>query len=538
MLANEGVEVKESPISGAGKGLFARRAFSPGDTVVIVDRPLVAELEVDRMLDTCAWCFHRGATDPIERVSAASMGLPHGSTDIKSCTGCRRVGYCSKPCQSKAWKREHKYECKIIGAKDTPALVPGVRGVIKILGRLKADPKNESQRVRDALSLWPAGQPDGLDKLGAQDEKRLEDFRLLGHAAWHYAGKPEIDGMDPQSLSKGLLSNIMSDSSILSSPLDDIPLGIGFDPLLCSANHSCDPNAMLVFNQPWQEIRALKTINAGDEIFIKYVEITNPFSVRQAELRKNYLFTCQCTKCKKGAQLEADQLPRRPEDLEGEYRGIAERLVNRHESRLSAFLAPGGDTQAERRVAAMQAEAYGILEKEQATLDEVKGAIQMCIGSKMWRWTDQPVPLLCRRLFARYLESGAIYQTFRMGVKLHFEILPALYAQEFYPDRLVNAWVVSTLINVLCGPMHQEIHQELAQGGLDLRLMYFGFLFFVHEHTPQMFGPDTPFRRVIDNTYAQIMAGVSIPETDIKEKVQAMWPSLATLAHNVSISNL
>lgn len=330
----------------------------------------------------------------------------------------------------------------------------------------------------------------------------------------------------------------MNNASSLSSPLDDITLGIGFDPLICSANHSCDPNGMLVFNQPRQEIRALRAINAGEEIFIKYVEVTNPFSVRQAELKKNYFFTCQCTKCKKGARPEAEQPPRRPEDLESKYRGMADKLIRQHESRLSKFLAPGNDTQAQRRVAAMQGEAYVVLENEQATIDEVKGAIQMCIGSKMWRWTDQPVPQLCRRLFARYLESGSIYQTFRIGVKLHFEILPVLYPQEFYPDRLVNAWVVSTLINVLCGTPHQTLYQELAQAGLDLRLIYFGFLFFVHEHTPRMFGPDTPFGSVIENTYKQIMAGVSLPEADIKEKLQAIWPSVATLADGVTEQNI
>ncbi|KAI0486786.1 SET domain-containing protein [Xylaria cf. heliscus] len=537
MPTNEGVEVKQSPISGAGKGLFARNAFSPGDMIVAVDRPLVTELEIDRMLDTCAWCCQRGATDPVEKMRAAAMGLPTGSTEIKSCTGCQRVGYCSKACQSKAWKREHKHECKIIGVKDRPDLPPGVRAVIKILGRLKADSKAEIVHVHDILNLWPAGDPKGLNEIGTQDKKKFDDFQLLGRAAWHYCDNAKIDGLDAQSISTGLVSNIMNNSFTLSSPLDDVNLGIGFDPLICSANHSCDPNASIVFNQPRQEIRALRAIKPGDEIFIKYVEVTNPFSVRQAELKKNYFFTCQCIKCKKGAGLEADQFLKRPEDLESEFHKLADTLASRHESTLSKFLVGDNDVKAQRRVAAIQAEAYAVLENEQAPLDEVKKVIRLCIGSKLWRWTRQPVPQLCRRLLALYLESGSIYQAFRLGVKLHFEILPALYPQEFYPDRLINAWVVSTLINVLCGPAHQDLFQELAQGGVELRLIYFGFLFYVHEHTPRMF-PNTPFGKVIQNTYEQIMAGVSIPEADIKEKIKTAWPSLEALAHNVDISSL
>ncbi|TGJ83949.1 hypothetical protein E0Z10_g4796 [Xylaria hypoxylon] len=515
MPTNEGVEVQQSQIPGAGRGLFARIAFSPGDTVAAVDRPLVTELETERMLDTCAWCCQRGATTDIEKRMAASMGLPHGFTEIKSCTGCHRVGYCSRACQTKAWKREHKYECKVISAKEVPDLPAGVRGAVKILGRLKADPDNEFAHVRSILKFWPVGDPNGLNQISTQDKKRYEDFQFLGHAAWLYCGKPEIDTLNPKSISIGVVTNTMSNASALSSGLDGVPLGIGFDPLISSANHSCDPNASLVFNQPRHEIRALRNINAGEEIFIPYVEVTNPFSVRQAELKENYFFTCQCTKCKKGANLEADKFLERPEDLGNEYR-----------------------KKADRRVAAVEAEAYAVLENELARSDEMKETIQMCIGSKMWHWTRQPVPQLCRRLGTLYLESASIYPAFRVGVKLHIEILPALYPQEFCQDRLLNAWAVSTLINVLCGTAHEEVYKELAQGGIELRIIYFGFLFYLREHTPRMFGSGTPFRKVIENTYEQIMAGVSVPEAEIKKKIEAAWPSLEALAHNVTVSSL
>ncbi|KAI1421675.1 hypothetical protein F5Y12DRAFT_688704 [Xylaria sp. FL1777] len=538
MPVDKGVEVKQSQIPGAGKGLFAQIPFSPGDTVAAVDRPHVTEIEIDWMLDTCAWCCQRRAVDPIEKKMAASMGLPHGFTEIKSCTGCRRVGYCSRACQSKAWKREHKHECKVISADDVPPLPPDARAAIKILGRLKTDPDNEFANVRKISGFWPARDPNGLSEIRIQNQKKYDDYQVLGHAAWLYSGKPNIDGLDLKSLSRQIVSNIMSNAIPLSSVFDGIPVGIAFDPLISSANHSCDPNASLVFNQPRHEIRALRRIEAGEEIFINYIEITNPFSVRQAELKEGYFFTCQCTKCKKGVNLEADKFLEQPEDLGSEYCKLADELVGQHESELWRYLAPDSDDEAQRRVAAMEAESFAVLRNEKAQIDDTKKAIQMCIGSRMWHWTRQPVPQLCRRLSTQYLESGSVYKGFRLGVKLHIEILPVMYSQEFHPDRLVNAWAVSTLINVLCGPSHEDLYQELAQGGLQLRILYFGFLFYLHEHTPRMFGPDTPFGKVAQNTYQQIMAGVSIPEAEIKEKVQAAWPSLEALAKNVTVSSL
>ncbi|KAI1172176.1 hypothetical protein F4777DRAFT_524997 [Nemania sp. FL0916] len=538
MGTNEGVEVKKSLIPGAGNGLFARKAFSPGDVVASVDRPLVAELEVEHMLDTCAWCFQRGATDPTERKVAASMGLPHGFTEVKACTGCQRVAYCSRPCQSKAWKREHKYECKAIGKKEEPDLPPGVRGAIKILGRLKADSKSEMVHVRNIQSIWPVGDPNGLNHIAAHDKKKFDDFQILGEAAWIYSGKPSIEGLDLHAISRGLLPNIMSNSYALSSQLDGINLGIGFDPLICSANHSCDPNAALVFNQPQHEIRALRAIKQGEEVFLKYVETTTPYNIRQAQMKEEYLFNCRCARCSSSTRLEGDQFLGRPEDLASEYCQLADKLASKHESKLSVFVESGGDVVAQRRVAALQAEAYAVLDDEQATVDGIKEAIRMCIGSKMWRWTRQPVPRLCRRLFTMYLGYGYVYQAFRLGMKLHFEILPALYPQEFYLDRLTNAWDVSTVINVLCGHGQEEVFNELARGGLEPRVMYFEFLFYVHDHAPRMFGPNTPFWKVIDNTYKQIIGGMGIPVAKIKEKTKALRPSMESLARSVNETNL
>ncbi|KAI0976112.1 hypothetical protein F4678DRAFT_416007 [Xylaria arbuscula] len=539
MPGNEDVEVKESRIPGAGKGLFARVAFRPGDVVAAVDRPLVAELEADRMLDTCAWCFHRGATDPIERKMAASMGLPHGFTGINSCTGCSKVGYCSRKCQSRAWKREHKYECKILSREDVPALPPEVRGAVKILGRLIADPDKEFVHTRTISSFWPAGDPNGMGVINRQNEKRSTDIQVLAQAVWLYSGKPEINGLDPQSISKGVLANIMINATTLASVFDGVTLGMGFDPLISRANHSCDPNAELIFNQPRHEIRALRKIDVGEEILIKYIDTSNPFCVRQEALKEQYYFACQCTKCQKGVDIEAEKFLERPEDLGSEYRELADRLISKYELEVHKHIVPeADDDEALKRVAAIEAEAYAVMENGQARIDDVKAAIKMCIGSKMWRWTRQPVCQLCRRLSTLYLQSGHIYEAFRLGVKLHIEILPVLYPQEFHPERLINAWAVSTLINVLCGPAHEEIYQELAKGGLPLRLIYFGFLFYLRDYTPQMFGPKTPFGKVIENTVTQIMGGVTIPEAEIKEKLQSAGPALEAVANNVTAENM
>lgn len=542
MSSGDNVEVKQSEIASAGRGLFALKDFQPGDLVFAVDRPLVAEVDMDRMSDTCAWCFHRGLSDPREKAQAASMGLPMGFVHVKACTGCRRVSYCSKTCQTRAWKREHKHECKVLAPKERPPLPDGVRCVTKLLCRLKADPEGKNQNVLDILKFRPGATPKGLEDFSKNNGKLFEDLQFLSFASYKYAGEPKFSDGDAQAMAQSFLFNVMCNKFVLSSPLDDVTLGIGFDPLICCANHSCEPNTVLIFNQPQTALRALKPIEKGEEILLKYVDVTNPFSVRQEELKKSYYFNCQCAKCKEGATFPEDRFSKKPEELTAEYRKLADTLVKRHNDQLSKFFVPASDATAQERLAAIQAEAFSIAgtltDEKTPSIDEIKGALEMCIQSGLWSWTRQPVPHLCRQLFGLYIASGDSYRAFRLGIKLHFQITPLLNPQAFYPHRLIDIWNMSCVANVLCGPMHQNIYKEFMESGIDLRVVFLAFLFDLHENIPKMYGLDSPFGKVVVSTYRQIMAGMNIGKEEIGDKIRDLWPKLETIARSVNILSL
>ncbi|KAI0018971.1 hypothetical protein F4780DRAFT_793779 [Xylariomycetidae sp. FL0641] len=539
MSTTDRVEVKPSGIRGAGRGLFARRDLQPGEVVVSLERPLVGELETERLLDTCGWCFQRGATDPLERQQAAAMGLPNGLLDIKGCTGCRRVGYCSKACQARAWKREHKYECKVLAPKDRPDLPRQVRGAVKLLGRLAANPDADSSReILDILNFQPAGDDHAVDRIRALDKQRYGDFELLGTAAWHYCDKPTLKIGDAETVAKRLVANVTCNTYRISSPLDDAELGTGFDPIICSANHSCDPNVVLVCNQPRMLLRALRPIKKGDEIFLKYTETTNPYGVRQAQLRDIYRFECHCSKCAKGPHLAEDAFAQPPEKLTAQYRAIGDELLKRYKKELPKHSVPMEDTETQQRLAAIQAEAFAVADNAAASIDDVREMLQVCVHSGMWAWTRQPVPQLTRKLFSQYLEAGEVYKAFRAGLKLYFVMNPKLHEQKWYPDSLIDTWVLSTIANVLCGPMFEGVFRELAEAGFELRVVYFGFLFHVHDHMAHMYGFDSPFGRVVKNTYDQLMAGVPYSKDLIQQKVDAVWPKLEFMAAEIDVLSL
>jgi SET and MYND domain-containing protein len=193
------IEVKPSKLTGGGRGLFTKKALKTGDIVYSTPRPYIAEVDTARLHDTCAWCFRRPTKD---------SSSEEETTAVLPCAGCKRIRYCSKTCQSKAWKREHKYECKAIAPVERPDLPHGARAVVKLLGRLAADPKGKDELLLDVLRFQPYADEGVLARMKKAKPQRSEDFDMLAFGAWKYAGEPKIEGVDSLGLAKEFFYNV------------------------------------------------------------------------------------------------------------------------------------------------------------------------------------------------------------------------------------------------------------------------------------------------------------------------------------------
>jgi len=93
--AAEAYYISDSKISGTGpsgqRGLFARRALGPGESLGVFRRALVTSLEARRLVDTCANCFVW-----TEGAATGTRLYVSGATRVSKCGGCQRVRYCSK----------------------------------------------------------------------------------------------------------------------------------------------------------------------------------------------------------------------------------------------------------------------------------------------------------------------------------------------------------------------------------------------------------------------------------------------------------
>ncbi|XP_058190035.1 histone-lysine N-methyltransferase ASHR1 isoform X3 [Rhododendron vialii] len=82
------------------------------------------------------------------------------------------------------------------------------------------------------------------------------------------------------------------------------PLGTGLYPVISIINHSCLPNAVLVFEGRLAVVRAVQHIPKGTEVSISYIETAGSTMTRQKALKEQYFFSCSCPRCAKLGQCD------------------------------------------------------------------------------------------------------------------------------------------------------------------------------------------------------------------------------------------
>ncbi|BEJ00036.1 hypothetical protein CcaverHIS631_0410780 [Cutaneotrichosporon cavernicola] len=128
----------------------------------------------------------------------------------------------------------------------------------------------------------------------------------------HYLGAAEGEGdlLHPADMASfgfnsarellDLASAFAVNSFTLSTP-DLTPIGVSTSPLVALCNHSCWPNAVVVFPSGREMcVVAIADIAAGDEILTAYIDVSLPLAERQTDLHARYGFACDCSLCING----------------------------------------------------------------------------------------------------------------------------------------------------------------------------------------------------------------------------------------------
>ncbi|OMO50097.1 hypothetical protein COLO4_38233 [Corchorus olitorius] len=269
-LEARGLNVSNVP--DKGRSLITTKEFYPGQ-VIISQEPYVCVPNNTLTEPRCDGCFSK--------------------SNLKKCSACQIVWYCGSTCQKLEWKL-HRLECQALAKLDKErrkSVTPTIRMMVKLY--LKRKLQNEKVISTTAMDSYQ------LKDMSDIDEKQLVLYAQMANLVNLILQSPDID---IKEIAENFSKFSCNAHSICDSELR--PQGTGLYPVVSIINHSCLPNAVLVFEGRLAVVRAVQRIPKDAEVLISYVDTAASTMNRQKTLKEQYLFTCTCPRCIKVGQYD------------------------------------------------------------------------------------------------------------------------------------------------------------------------------------------------------------------------------------------
>jgi hypothetical protein len=301
-----------------------------------------------------------------------------------------------------------------------------------------------------------------------------------------------------------MYARILSNSLTLITPSLD-PLGIMLDPFFCFLNHSCDPNAYVIMDGPQIQLRTLKDIGADKELFISYIDPTNPLSRRQHELKERWFFDCKCSKCQKGPIGQEDVFIVDLNDAPQKFKQYADSLLSQGESPVDDAAAEALD---HRRIVAFEGELFKAYEEQAKTADighAIKisqNAIELGSTSGIWPAHRQPLPALRDDLIVNLLAAERYELAWAHCAKRYRDTTEKLFEQKHHPVRVVQNWQMAMLAAYLA-----SLGKQLAPG-VDMGFIALMLINQVSNHSRMSHGANSAFSKSVREKHAEVMEEV------------------------------
>lgn len=280
-------------------------------------------------------------------------------------------------------------------------------------------------------------------------------IELMSQAASSYSGSKE-----PIWLTQTLTARILINTHTLTTSNLD-PLGLYLLPHSALLNHSCAPNAAIMFSGSALTLRSLAAIPARSELSISYIDSTNPTSARQSELRSRYFFNCTCSACSAGF---TNGLP---------------------------------DPRPDHNFDAVQARAVG-LQAEASTLppDRAAALLKRALGFLGQHPPHrQPNPSILHTAFLNAIATQSWAIALSYALKAYFFIDPLHYQLSWHPVRVVRKWVLLRLVTQIAGLVSEGVDgiKGLEKFGINWQIVAVGLFQEVSDGAPLSHGSNSPF---------------------------------------------
>ena len=225
-------------------------------------------------------------------------------------------------------------------------------------------------------------------------------------------------------------------------------LGMTFDPTMALLNHSCTPNAAVVFDHNIASVRSIRPISADEQITISYIDNTFKRAIRRQQLRDQYYFECHCEGCEPSTGTFTDRDLWICEHCKGR---IPEPLLK------GDFTCPQCkkiQTTSLQTLRTLEAKAMMQLDLENSTTMSIENllnqqllpTLQSLTSNPSWPVLRQPAPALRYQIYLTCLSTGNLEAAFHHINTLITSPLIDIHPEPFHPLRTVKIFLMGTLL--------------------------------------------------------------------------------------------
>ena len=263
-------------MSDKGRGLVADRDFEAG-TVIIRSVPFSSAISAKHNHEFCNKCGQK--------------------RELKKCSKCSYVRYCSRECQTYAWPT-HKRECEYINSKiDIFNKVLPLNSLLLLRTLEINEIEKAKQGVKDR-ELCPE-----LEMLESHRDKfltlELTDSKNSTFDIVLKTYRPFLLDRG-YSVSENTLFDIHCKLAVNANAFQGDSwetVSSGLFPEQTLLNHSCRPSCVNCFRGLEVLLVASRDIQRGEELTINYIDLINPVWERRSLLEEKSYFTCACGRC-------------------------------------------------------------------------------------------------------------------------------------------------------------------------------------------------------------------------------------------------
>lgn len=308
---------------------YRHEAYKPGDVIVEHEMPLIYLLYPGNV-SHCAGCFTNKSLKPDE-----SGKLNWEKNKLWACGHCYQFRYCGRMCQRHDWENFHRYECPIYaqhGQDPMLALQSPSESAVEEDKEAKLTFVFLTRIALRCLTLVTKRQKDmnhteeifgkerGIRDLEDQKEESKTDILLTEridaiHSFFKQIKVESIFGKYNFVHVRRLLFKFRINSYSINDMIEWKPLGGGMYLKASFFDHSCLPNAAIIFQGMQMQVRAIKDIPEDEPIYVSYVNILKGKAFRKKVLMENYYFECGCPRCKEDEKEFDDQVAMQEELL-------------------------------------------------------------------------------------------------------------------------------------------------------------------------------------------------------------------------------